>query len=176
MDASATSIEQLLRTAVASHRAGKFAEARQSYERILKLDPQHAEAAFSLGLLEFASSRHDAALKRISRAVEASPGTMRYQIGLGQVLTALKRNEEAAQVYETVLAAEPGLADVQFALGLVRETSGDWDRAALAYGVSHQNTSRFCRCAEQSRQLLCSAQAANPGARGLPPGAGASSE
>ncbi len=133
MDALDTSIELLLKSAIASHRAGDFAAARQSYEEILKLNPDHAEAAFSFGLLEFATDRHEAALASIQCALMASPGTMRYHIGSGQVLAALKRYPEAANAYETVLTAEPGLADVQLALGLVREALGDWDRAVLAY-------------------------------------------
>ena len=107
MDALNTSNDQLLKSAIASHRAGDLAGARQGYEQVLDREPEHGEAAFSLGLLEFGSGRHDAALEYISKALEASPMTMRYHIGLGQVLAALKRYREAAQAYEIVLAAEP---------------------------------------------------------------------
>src|SRR5580658_5850960 len=109
--------DQLLELATQRHRAGDLSEARRLYQQVLAEAPWHAVALFRFGLLELQEGRAEAALMQIEQAVAASPGGMRYQFGLGDVLAALGRWEESAAAFRRVLNADPRSAEAHFALG-----------------------------------------------------------
>jgi protein O-GlcNAc transferase len=103
------------------------------YEQVLSVDPLHAPALFSSGLLELQEGRADIALARITRAGAAAPEEARYHVGLGQTLQALGRWGEAARAYESALRLQPDFSDIAGNLGICLQRSGQLRPAAAAY-------------------------------------------
>jgi predicted O-linked N-acetylglucosamine transferase (SPINDLY family) len=130
-------IEELLATATARHRAGDLAAARPLYEQILKdvpaASPAHTRALFRRGLLELQDSRPELALASIEQAVAAAPADSNHHDGLGRALGALGRWEEAVTAYRRVLQLVPASADAHFSLGLALQALERFEEAAGAY-------------------------------------------
>ncbi len=82
-------IEELLQTATAQHRDGKFAEARGLYRQVLAQAPAHTLALYRSGLLELQDGHPGTALELVERAIAADANEPRYQFVLGQALQAL---------------------------------------------------------------------------------------
>ncbi|MBI4064117.1 MAG: tetratricopeptide repeat protein [Elusimicrobia bacterium] len=83
-------------------------------ETVLKLDPQHAGARHVLSVVyrkvpgkPFAFGSKKKALKYAEEAVELDPASLRYRIGLAEVLIALKRKDKARAALQEVLVMPP---------------------------------------------------------------------
>jgi len=126
-------IEELLETATAQHRDGKFAEARGLYRQLLAQAPAHTLALYRSGLLELQDGHPDTALALVERAIAAEANEPRYQFVLGQALQALRRWDKAIDAYEAALKLQPDFLDAWNNLGICRQRRGQFPQAAAAY-------------------------------------------
>jgi protein O-GlcNAc transferase len=126
-------IEELLETATAQHRDGKFAEARGLYRQLLAQAPAHTLAIYRSGLLELQDGHPETALALVERAVAAEANEPRYQFVLGQALQALRRWDKAIDAYEAALKLQPDFLDAWNNLGICRQRRGQFPQAAAAY-------------------------------------------
>ncbi|TKC81483.1 tetratricopeptide repeat protein [Trinickia terrae] len=115
------------------HLAGDLAAAGALYRGVVAAQPNHHEAMFRLGILEWQAGRGGEALAWLDRASTQQPGTARYHFGKGQVLAALRRFDEAAGAYRLALSHEPESVDAWFALACALHAGGDLAAAAEAY-------------------------------------------
>ncbi len=97
--------------ALALHKAGKAAEARDLYRVTLQADPAHADAHHLLGVAEAQSGNHGVAAQAIAAALALQPGNTMFLFNYGNVLRDLKRPAEAVAAYDAAVAANPGFAD-----------------------------------------------------------------
>ena len=125
--------DQLLEAGTEQHRAGKFAEARRLYAKVLACDPAHTVALFRCGLLELQDGHPEAALSLVEGAIAADPGEPRYHFVLGQSLQALRRWDKAIGAYETALKLQPEFVDAWNNLGICRQLRRQFPQAAAAY-------------------------------------------
>jgi protein O-GlcNAc transferase len=125
--------DQLLEAGTERHRAGKFAEARRLYGKVLACDPAHTVALFRCGLLELQDGHPEAALSLVEGAIAADPGEPRYHFVLGQSLQALRRWDKAIGAYETALKLQPEFVDAWNNLGICRQLRRQFPQAAAAY-------------------------------------------
>ena len=128
-----TTADQLLETATAHHRAGKFAEARPLYQQVLAQLPAHTVALFRSGLLELQDGHPESALPLVERAAAADSGEPRYLFVLGQTLQALRRFEPAVVAYESALKLQPDFLDAWNNLGICLQLRRQLPQAAAAY-------------------------------------------
>jgi predicted O-linked N-acetylglucosamine transferase (SPINDLY family) len=108
---------------------GRWAEARQLCERVLRLQPKHVEALHLLGLVLCRSGESDKGLKLLRRAIAFEPRAAALHNNLGNVLRDLGRAEEALGAYDKALAVEPALAAALYNSG---NALRDLDRPADA--------------------------------------------
>ncbi len=127
------SADELLETATAHHRAGRFAEARPLYQRVLAGIPAHTVALFRSGLLELQDGHPESALPLIEQAAAADAGEPRYAFVLGQALQALRRWEAAIIAYESSLTLQPDFLDAWNNLGMCLQLRRQLPQAAAAY-------------------------------------------
>lgn len=96
-----------LLTGFENHKAGRLAEAEQSYRRVLAADPNHADALQLLGLIVFQKGQPEQALQLVHRAIELNGTRSDFYNNLGNILTQLGRLDEAAAAHRRSLALKP---------------------------------------------------------------------
>ncbi len=104
-------------------------EAIDAYERVLQLDPEHADAHLNLGRLLHESSRLDAAEEHYRAALSDADDAATARFNLGVVLEDQGRPQAAREAYTEVLAADPGYADAHYNLAGIYEREGRKDAA-----------------------------------------------
>ncbi len=101
------------------------AEAQQAYERVLELDPHHADAHVNLGRLLHEQKAPAAAEKHYRAALEADPENDTAAFNLGVALEDLGRLRDAVQAYERAIEIDPGNADAHYNIAGIYERRGD---------------------------------------------------
>jgi predicted TPR repeat methyltransferase len=98
---------QALEAAKVELRQGRLADARRSYQRILKRDPQLTPALHFLGLLEHMDGNSELGLSLMRQAFESSPDDYDLRKNLSNLLIALNRSDEAEPLCRGLVAERP---------------------------------------------------------------------
>lgn len=122
-----------LKEAVALHQRGDLAAAEAAYERILRAQPDQADALHFLGVLMHQRGRDDEALALIRRAAEILPGHAVIHNNLGNVLQDLGDMRGAVGAYRAAVAADSNNAMAHYNLGIALERQLLLDDAIAAY-------------------------------------------
>ena len=137
------SVEETLRTAVRFHGAGRTAEAEFLYRKVLAVEPNHAPALHSLGVLAGQTGKLDVATTCFRRAVAASPGTSLYHSDLGRALLMQGLIDEAIDALKNAAQRAPDDADVRLNIGTALLAKGnfeeavDWYQRAVSLAPGH---------------------------------------
>ncbi|MBX9963233.1 MAG: tetratricopeptide repeat protein [Burkholderiales bacterium] len=124
---------RLLDAGFAAHGEGDVARAREHYQRVLAIDPRHADALYLLGTLELAGGAPATALERIDAAIAVRADHPAYHYTRGEALRASGRLAEAESAFRRALALDDTDADWWNELGLTLEALGRPDDARDAY-------------------------------------------
>jgi tetratricopeptide (TPR) repeat protein len=100
-------------------------EAREAYERVLTLNPNHMDAHVNLGRILHESGAPAAAEKHYRQALELDPKHEIAAFNHGVALEDLGRHREAIAAYERAIALDPANADAHFNLAGLYEKRGD---------------------------------------------------
>lgn len=125
--------QELIASGLQHHRAGRFVEAEQLYETVLRTEPEHADALHLLGLLCHQAGRNERAVTLIERAIARNPRVPSYHNNLGNALNAQGLLAAAADAYARALALKADYAEAHFNLGIVRAAQGRFLEAADCY-------------------------------------------
>src|SRR5207248_11784143 len=105
---------------------GRTDRAIESYERIVALWPQEAQAYFSMGMLLSGLKRYDEAEQTIRRGIAVSQTTAPTgYLYLGHVLVEQKAWDRAVQAYRAALAVNPSLEPAYVRMAATLEANGD---------------------------------------------------
>jgi protein O-GlcNAc transferase len=118
---------------VQHHRGGRLADAERLYGKVLARAPNHANAAFLLGVLALESGRVDPAADLFARAVRLAPQNAAYQANLGEAQRRLRRLGEATDSLARAIVLNPDMVAAVYNLGLVLQETGELDRAASMF-------------------------------------------
>ena len=99
----------MLMKAVAVHKAGRIAEAKKIYERILKRRPEDPDALNFLGMLEYQRGEKRRSRALLEKSVCSAPGNPHAWLNLGNVRMAEGDTDEAAAAYEHATGLAPDL-------------------------------------------------------------------
>ncbi|MFO1083927.1 MAG: tetratricopeptide repeat protein [Reyranellaceae bacterium] len=122
-----------LETALALHRRGQTAEARQLYEAILAVRPDDFEALHLLGALCLDSRQAARALELFDKAIALRPDHARTWCNRGNALFHLGRLSEALASYDKALALAPAYVDAHYNRGNVLYAMGCHNDAVASY-------------------------------------------
>ncbi len=114
----------------------KLPDAIDTYERILRIRPDHAPALINLGTIHYNARSYGLAEKMYRQATEADPEYALAFFDLGNVLDEMKRLPEATEAYQRAVGLVPHYADAHYNLALSYERQGQRRRALrhwLAY-------------------------------------------
>lgn len=97
------------------------AQAIETYQQVLELDPDHAAAHINLGTLHYNRQEYALAEKHYRHAIGVDPRYALAYFDLGNVLDETGRVAEAIQTYGTALQLAPTYADAHYNLALAYE-------------------------------------------------------
>ncbi len=106
-----------LAQAVAALRANKLQDADRLYRKILRAEPEHAEALHGLGIVQLQMGQHARALGFFERALRVTPDISQLWNNHATALNALKREEEALASLDRALALAPNDALLHYNRG-----------------------------------------------------------
>jgi tetratricopeptide (TPR) repeat protein len=117
--------------------AGLKRQAREAWQAILKVIPQHQEAASRLGRLAFEDRDYATAASLLEQATAGeAPASVWFDLGL--VRQDLRDYEAAADAYRKALTIKPDHAEAALNLGIVLQESGDPETAMEAYRTAYR--------------------------------------
>jgi predicted O-linked N-acetylglucosamine transferase (SPINDLY family) len=96
-----------LQAAIAHQKAGRFAEAAQLYNRVLKDTPDNFDCIYLLATLYAQQADFNSAVGLFRRAVKLRPDILDVRYNLAVALSMAGNHAEAAQNYQRILAANP---------------------------------------------------------------------
>lgn len=103
---------ELLRQAIASHRAGQLDAAEKAYADLVAAEPTHAEARHNLGVLMMQRGRIAEGLEHLKAALASNPREPLYFFSCAKGFLAAGKPQEALGVLARARAA--GLSDKRF--------------------------------------------------------------
>ena len=129
--------EAFLEKARTLDQAGLKPRAREAWRAILKVIPEHQEAASRLGRLAWEDGDHPSAVALLERAVALeAPASVWFDLGLAR--QDLRDPGGAAAAYRKACEIKPDHAEAALNLGVVLQELGDLDSAMGAYARAYR--------------------------------------
>jgi tetratricopeptide (TPR) repeat protein len=117
--------------------AGLRVRAREAWQAIIKVIPQHAEAAARLGRMAWEDGDHAAAAQLLERAIATeAPASVWFDLGLAR--QDLREHAAAAAAYRKAFELKPEYAEAALNLGIALQESGDSEGAMRAYAQAYR--------------------------------------
>jgi len=101
----------LMRSAASLHQAGRFDEAAQLYQQILRGNPRDLDAIYALGIIHLQSGRLEEAQVCLAEALKIRPRFPEALTSRGIALMQLRRREEALDCFDQAIAIMPNFVD-----------------------------------------------------------------
>lgn len=105
------SIEILFQQALEAHELGKLKYAKDGYEYILSLQPEHVDTIHALGMLAFELQQWESAIAWIQRALAIEPDCARFHLNLANIFKKTNQFDSALTHYQTALGLKPQYAE-----------------------------------------------------------------
>lgn len=124
-----STISDLLRQGIARDKAGRHNEAAEIYERVLRLDPDNADASYLMGLalLDLGETRR--AREYVEKAVKARPYNANFCCNYAEIVASIGDHDLAQSYYRRAIEAKPDHAMAW--LGLSGTVSGRKEQRLL---------------------------------------------
>ena len=136
-------VDDMLRAALAHHRAGRVEAAATLYQRVLSQSPGHADALHLFGVLHAQAGRLEEALPLLTKAARRAPRNAGFLNDLANVFNGLGRFDEAEAHYRRAAAFDKSNADIRYNFGHALRAAGrpadavEWFEKALALRSDH---------------------------------------
>lgn len=130
---SAAMVPTWLQLAMQNLQAGRLPQAKQLYEQVLRIVPQHAEAQHWLGVVFHQMGNSARGIVLIGHAIAASPGNALFHATLGNILQATGQNDAAIRSYLQAIALQPQFAEAHNNLGNAYVADGRLSEAIESY-------------------------------------------
>jgi predicted TPR repeat methyltransferase len=121
-----------LERAIEAHKGGRMVEAEAAYRRILRAQPDNADALNFLGMLTCQTGNPRAAIPLLRRSVEADGSNPHAWLNLGNVLLVSGDKEASLAAFEKATQLAPKLPMAWFNLGVCLGRCRRPDEAASA--------------------------------------------
>lgn len=125
--------DQLFRTAVQHHQAGRLRDAEQLYRQVLNRQPKHADALHLLGVVAHQGGHHEVAVKLIRQATAVTPNAAPYFGNLGNAFKSLGQLDQAITAYRRSISLRPNHPPSHSNLGNALAANGQLAEAIAAY-------------------------------------------
>ena len=124
------------KNAVDFHAKGKFDEAKNLYEKILKNKPDHFLALGNLGIIFSQLKEFDKAIDLFNQTIKINPQYVEGHNNLGNVLFELSQFDKSLQCYEKAIKLNPRFSDAYNNIGNIYHQKDDLDKAIENYELA----------------------------------------
>jgi tetratricopeptide (TPR) repeat protein len=120
----------IVRQAELNYLTGKYAAARDNYQRLLAKDPNSPQLNQKIGEISSRMGDRDTAIRSFRKAAETDPKDLRSLVELGSLLLSNGKKQEALDIFRKCLALSPDqpaiLNNVAY---LIADLNGDYKEA-----------------------------------------------
>jgi predicted TPR repeat methyltransferase len=103
--------DAILQQAITLQQSGKTEEAARLYREVLRINPAHFEAMYSLGLAQLQAGQTEEAQTLLGNALRLNPHFAEGWCARGLILLQLRRRDEAIVCFDKALSIRPGFVD-----------------------------------------------------------------
>ena len=125
--------EALMRQAADLQQSGRFAEAAQCYQQVLRANPRHFEALFSLGMIYVHTEQFEEGQRILGDALKLNPRFGEGWCARGIVLLHLRRREEALACFDQSLTLVPDFLEALSSRATALLEMGRLEEALVAF-------------------------------------------
>ena len=126
-------IQETFNIAVKNHQEGKTEVAKELYNRVLKIDPNHSQALKNIAIIFINLKDYQKAKKCYEKAVEIDPNSADAYYNLGIIFKELKEYQKAKSCYEKADNIQPNNTIIQTNLGIIFNDLGEYQKAKDCY-------------------------------------------
>ena len=113
------SVEQTFNLAVQSHQNNNLQDAQNYYQKVLKIDPNHVNTYYNLGLIFKVFGENQKAKNCYEKTIEIDPNYVNAHNNLGNVFKELGEYQKAISCYEKAIDIDPNYVNAHYNLGAV---------------------------------------------------------
>jgi len=126
-------IQETFNIAVKNHQEGKTEVAKELYNRVLKIDPNHSQALKNIAIIFINLKDYQKAKECYEKAVEIDPNSADAYYNLGIIFKELKEYQKAKSCYEKADDIQPNNTIIQTNLGIIFKDLGENQKAKDCY-------------------------------------------
>ena len=126
-------IQETFNIAVKNHQEGKTEVAKELYNRVLKIDPNHSQALKNIAIIFINLKDYQKAKECYEKAVEIDPNSADAYYNLGLIFKELKEYQKAKSCYEKADNIQPNNTIIQTNLGIIFNDLGEYQKAKDCY-------------------------------------------
>ena len=128
---SSTKIQRLLKESSLLCHSGKFNEAKEIYQVLLKLIPNHPEVLGNLGTIELQQGNTESGISNLTNALKTNPKEVKFIVNLGNALVELKQYDQALTYFESAEKINPNFSNNLYNKARVLKYLGRFDEAMI---------------------------------------------
>lgn len=106
-------ITTIFNKALALDKSGKYEEAIELYDKILKTDPDHIKALRKKGIALYFLGKYQEAAEIYDKVLKIDPKDIDVLNNKGIVLSCLGKHQEAIELYDKILEIDPGFSNAK---------------------------------------------------------------
>ena len=133
MNATSTSLAEMLNQASQYHQSGQYQDAEKIYQQVLQVEPDHPDANHLLGVLAYQAGQYTSAAQLISKAILNDGNQAPYYNNLGLALQAQGDNAKSEILFRQAVALDVNYAEAYSNLGITLEHLGRLEEALVEY-------------------------------------------
>ena len=126
-------INEIFKLAVKNHKENKLEEAKDLYNQILIIDPEHTHTQNNLGIIFEKLKDNEKAKNYFEKAIETDPNYVDAYNNLGNVLKAIGDIKKAQNCYKKAIAIDPSYVNAHHNLGASLNDLSDFHKAKDCY-------------------------------------------
>jgi len=127
-------INKSIQLAIEHHQAGNLQQAEHIYKRILKVQPDNADALHFLGIIYYQLRNYDLAIEYLKKVLQFNPANADAHYNLGIAFQEKGQIDEAIRCFQKTTELDPNFAMAYCNLGVaLQEEKGQLDEAITYY-------------------------------------------
>jgi predicted O-linked N-acetylglucosamine transferase (SPINDLY family) len=131
-----TDIQNIKARAINYHQNGDYQKANQLYQKILKSDPQDADALQYSGVIAMQTGDLDRAIQLMERAISIHPHISGFHSNLAMAYKDNDQYKLALDHYNKALALNSGNPVILFNIGALHQSYDEYEDACISYTKS----------------------------------------